>query len=107
MRRGTCNEDPRAILRAKEDEMAKRKSTEPEGLTLDQRRIATRMVIHLISKSCGVQASNHWAWEMTPMPAGWPSDEQLLEGLMMAARGTLRGPWSMPKCAETATASPR
>jgi hypothetical protein len=32
--------NPRAILRAKEDEMAKRKSTEPEGLTLDQRRIA-------------------------------------------------------------------
>lgn len=77
------------------------------NLTDDQRRIATRMVIHLIGKSCGAQAANYWAWERTPMPAVWPSDEQLVDGLKMAARGTKRGPWSMPKGAQKAGVSPR
>jgi hypothetical protein len=76
-------------------------------LTDERKRTATRMVCHLISLACGIEAANFWAWERTPMPVGWPSDEQLLDGLKMAASGSGRGPWSMPEGAERAGESPK
>jgi hypothetical protein len=87
--------------------MAEVEQDQPTEITTDQRRIATRMVLHLIGKSCGAESANYWAWERTPMPTGWPSDEQLLDGLKMAARGTKPGPWKMPKGAPMAGASPK
>lgn len=32
-----------------------------------------------------------WAWEMTPMPMGFPSWRQYAEGLRFFLRGLLRG----------------
>jgi hypothetical protein len=53
-------------------------------MTFEERRNATQTVLAWITESCGSKSADFWAWEMTPMPCGLPSDEQLEDGLQMA-----------------------
>lgn len=47
-------------------------------------RQATNHVIDLLTKTHGTDVAEFWAWEMTSMPAGFPSNEQLGQGVRMA-----------------------
>lgn len=50
------------------------------------RRAKTKVVLDELTRAGGDDLASHWAWEMTPMPVGLPSDEQLAEGREMARR---------------------
>jgi hypothetical protein len=49
-----------------------------------QRQEETRRIIAALEAAGGKKLADYWSWEMTPMPCGLPSDEQLAEGRKMA-----------------------
>ena len=68
------------------DEKACEKCGSPECRGVEEciERMATNHVIELLTTRHGQEVADYWAWEMTPMPIGFPSDEQLGQGLRMA-----------------------
>ncbi len=51
----------------------------------DARKRTTQTVLDWIIELRGNDVASLWAWETTPIPCGLPSDEQLEEGLALAA----------------------
>lgn len=45
---------------------------------------ASKLVVRLLESVRGKEIADFWAWELTPMPCGVPSWEQLAEALRMA-----------------------
>lgn len=54
-----------------------------------ERQAAMRTVYDWIAEAHGQHAAEFWAWERTPYPVGLPDDEQLDEGLWIAASPTM------------------
>jgi len=48
------------------------------------RQKETEEVLALLEAAGGPDLASHWAWEMTPMPCGLPSDKQLAQGRELA-----------------------
>ena len=51
----------------------------------DKRHKQTVIVMEWITEKYGPEVASWWYWECTPMPCGLPDDEQLRDGLRLAA----------------------
>lgn len=55
-------------------------------MTNEERKAEAGRIAKELSAIGGEELADYWVWEMTPMPVGLPSDEQLEEGRKLVER---------------------